>query len=114
MRILPYSNRQSTRLDESADKLGTSSNFAVKDSIRRSRKLIATSYRETLRTRLISQAKRSVPRTMGSIISALIVSCLSCLHNPEAFGDPQAMHDQNGICDGDCVCQKDDIRLGHS
>ena len=55
---------------------------------------------EPLRRRLIAQAKKSAARTMGSTIAGLIVSCLSCLHDPDAFGSREALQDQDGILMG--------------
>lgn len=55
---------------------------------------------EALRLRLVSQAKKTAARRMGSTIAGLIVSCLSCLNDPDAFGDRTALEDKDGIVVG--------------
>jgi hypothetical protein len=41
-----------------------------------------------------------VPRQMGDTVAGLIVACLSCLHDAEAFGEVSQFTDQDGILVG--------------
>lgn len=55
---------------------------------------------EDLYKRLVGFATKEVARSMGSIMSELIVSCLTCIEDPKAFGDRQVLEDQDGIVVG--------------
>lgn len=53
-----------------------------------------------LRDHLIRRASAMVPRQMGDTVAGLIVACLSCLHDAEAFGEVSQFTDQDGILVG--------------
>lgn len=53
-----------------------------------------------LHEKLCSLATKEVARSMGSIMSGLILSCLNCIENPKAFGERQLLEDQDGIVVG--------------
>ncbi|KAH6867424.1 hypothetical protein B0T10DRAFT_554015 [Thelonectria olida] len=66
---------------------------------------------EALRRKFIQLAKERVPILMGSTMSELIVSCLSCLDNGCAFGDRKELEDGDGIVMGIAYIKQVIIRL---
>ena len=57
----------------------------------------ATLEKHPLRERLCALAKKEAARSMGSIISGVILACLSCLSGDRTFGNPDDLQADDGV-----------------
>jgi serine/threonine protein kinase len=66
---------------------------------------------EELRQKFLELAKKHVPVVMGSIMSELIMTCLSCAENGGAFGKRAELEDKDGIVMGIAYTRQVILRL---